>query len=94
MPRQKIKPSPDALKKLDKFKPKPVQTGDTVLDAFYNTFWITPAIAAASMGMSVKTLQRLKLPGIEVGGRIRYSYDILYNYVVQHNPHLIQKQGE
>jgi hypothetical protein len=86
MPRQKIRPTADALEKLEMIKPKPLHTGEPVADAFYNTFWITPAEAAAVLGMSVKTLQRLKLkPRLEFGGRVRYSRDALYRYIMQHH---------
>jgi len=86
MPRQKVRPQQDALEKLEMIKPKPLQTGEPVADAFYNTFWITPAVAASVLGMSVKTLQRLKLmPRLEFGGRVRYSRDALYRYIMQYS---------
>jgi hypothetical protein len=38
------------------------------------------------LGMSVKTLQRLKLkPRLEFGGRVRYSRDALYRYIMQYH---------
>lgn len=83
MPRQKVRPQQDALEKLEMIKPKPLQTGEPVADAFYNTYWITPADAAAVLGMSVKTLQRLKLPRLEFGGRVRYSREALQRYIKQ-----------
>jgi hypothetical protein len=85
MPRQKIRPTADALEKLDRLQPAPLKTGEPSVDAFHNTFWITPADAASVLGMSVKTLQRLKLrPRLEFGGRVRYSPDALRRYVMLH----------
>lgn len=83
MPRQKIRPREDALERLDMIKQKPLATGEAVVDAFYNTYWITPADAASVLGMSVKTLQRLKLPRLEFGGRVRYSREALQRYIMQ-----------
>lgn len=86
MPRTKAIPQQNALEMLEALKPSPLQTGEPAVDAFHNTFWITPASAAAVLGMSVKTLQRLKLmPRLEFGGRVRYSREALYRYILQHN---------
>lgn len=83
MPRQKFRPTEDALEKLDKIKREPLTTGEAVVDAFYNTYWITPADAAVVLGISVRTLQRLKLPRLEFGGRVRYSREVLQRYIMQ-----------
>lgn len=81
--RTKFRPERDVIHKFKNIKPKPLTTGDELVDAIVSSYNLTQGDVAKVLGCSVRTLQKLNVPRCEIGGMVRYNHDQVCNWVLR-----------